>query len=210
MPDDQAVTDEGPARSEYLFAAFRTGHAAFVELLMSHREYLLKIINDEMPEKLRSHAGASDIVQDAIVNVVNMTTNRLFAVRTEDDLKSWLRRVGLNALKKEWRDQRRDRRDLLKAQPLPDGLDLKSSGLSPSSEYRRRERDDSIAQVIRDMPEADRLLFRLRYENRWSYMALAELLEGQASDAGRKRVQRRLDALVEEVAENPRIKDSGI
>jgi RNA polymerase sigma factor (sigma-70 family) len=193
-----------------LFAVFRRGYEAFGQLLEFHRKYLLKIINDEVDPHERGRAGGSDIVQTAFLNVVkhvNTTSNGLFAVDTKEDLKAWLRRVCKNAIYKEHDDQIREKRDVRREQPLPDGFEKKSEAQSPSSEFRQRENNEALQRAINDLPESDRVLFRLKSSHGWSDMALAELLDGRASDAGRMRIQRRLNKLLLRLADDPRIEE---
>lgn len=193
-----------------LFATFKAGYQALGQLLEQHRAYLLKIMSSEMDEQLRGREGGSDIVQDTFLNIfanLERATGGIFAVTADEDLRKWLRRVGLNALKKKIRDHGRKQRDYHQNQPVPDGFEQPASGPSPSSIYCQRERDEVLTQAINRLPEADRMLLRLYDWHDWTHMALAELLNGEKSDAGRMDVRRRLAKLYIQLGEDGSIQD---
>ncbi len=50
-----------------LFAVLRDSHQVLGQLLHSHRNYLLKIISEEIDSRLIARQGVSDIVQTAYV-----------------------------------------------------------------------------------------------------------------------------------------------
>ena len=195
-----------------LFAVFKSGYQALGQLLLWHREYLLKIIQEEMDPRLAPRQGASDIVQNAFLNVIShlqRATGGLFAVGADEDLRKWLRRVGRNALHREHRDEGREKANFRRDQQVPEGFDRPADDPSPSSICRGRERDELLGQAVAALPEADRLLLRLREWHGWTHEALAELLDGQKSPAGRMRVQRRLAELYFRLGEEGPIQDLG-
>jgi RNA polymerase sigma factor (sigma-70 family) len=195
-----------------LFAAFRAGYQALGQLLVEHRDYLLRIIHEEMDPRLAPRQGASDIVQNTFLNVIanlQRTTGGIFAVGADEDLRKWLRRVCRNALHREHRDEGRERGDFRRDQPVPEGFDQPGTGPSPSSIFCGRERDELLGQAVAALPEADRLVLRLREWHGWTHEALAELLDGQKSPAGRMRVQRRLAELYFRLGEEGQIQDLG-
>jgi RNA polymerase sigma factor (sigma-70 family) len=196
---------ETPAR---LLAALRDSYRLLGQLLDSHRGYLLKIIGEEIDPRLNRRQGVSDIVQNALLNVigkVHRDTEGLLAVGTEEDLRRWLRQIGLNALKQEIRDEGRDVRDFRNDEPNGEAVERPGCGPSPSSVVCGKERDELLLAAINALPEADRMLLRLREVHGWSYIALAELLDGEATDSGRVRMQRRLTQLRFELAEDDAI-----
>jgi RNA polymerase sigma factor (sigma-70 family) len=187
--------EQGTSAGE-LFAAFKAGYQALGQLLEQHREYLLKIVNDEIDSRLVPRQGASDIVQNAFLDILENLQRHFLAVGAEEDLPKWLRRVCANALKKEYRYESADKRDFRLDQTPPDGFDQQAGQASPSSTCGGRGRDALLGQAVNALPPQDRLLLRLREFHDWTYEALAELLDGQASDAGRMRMQRRLTQLL--------------
>jgi RNA polymerase sigma factor (sigma-70 family) len=193
--------------------ALQAGREALSELLEQHRSYLFTIINEEIDSQLAGRHGKSDILQSALLDVLEhyqrATQGLLTAATSEDDFRRWLAEVCRNALRKQHRDEGRDKRDFRREQPLPERFDQQAGEPSPSSLCRRHERDELLGKAVSELPEADRLLLRLRVWHDWTWGALAELLDGRESDAGRMRVQRRLTGLLFELGENIPIKDLG-
>jgi RNA polymerase sigma factor (sigma-70 family) len=197
---------ETPAQ---LLAALHGSHQLLGRLLDSHRNYLLKIISEELDPRLGRRQGASDIVQTALLNVIgkiHRETEGLLAVRTEDDLRRWLREISLRALRQEVRDERRELRDFRKEEPSSAEVEHPDDGPSPSRFVLEKERDEVLQAAINSLPEADRLLLRLYEFHEWTYMALAELLDGEATDSGRVRMHRRLTQCRFELGEDAAIK----
>jgi RNA polymerase sigma factor (sigma-70 family) len=188
--------DESAAQ---LFATFRAGYQALGQLLEQHRAYVLQIVNDEIDRRLAPRQGASDIVQNAFQNILEnlqRATGGLWAVAADEDLTTWLRRVALNALYNEHRYEGQQKRDFHRDQPVSQAADAPAGDRTPSSIVSAREQHELLRQTVNDLPEADRILLRLREVHDWGYKALAELLDGQESEAGRMRVQRRLTELL--------------
>ncbi|MCI0458754.1 MAG: sigma-70 family RNA polymerase sigma factor, partial [Gemmataceae bacterium] len=170
------------------------------------------IMNEEMDPRLRPREGASDIVQNAFLQILENLqrgTHGIFAVNTEEEFRRWLREVGLNALSKEHRDEGREMRDFRKVQPIPERFDQPAGDPTPSSIMARQEQDLLLEQAVNALPESDRMLLRLRVLHGWKHEDLAELLDGHRSDAGRKRVQRRLTELLYQLREVGPVQDQG-
>jgi RNA polymerase sigma factor (sigma-70 family) len=183
---------------EELAAALRESYQRLGSLLEANRGYLLRIIGEEIDPALKARHGTSDIVQTSLLRVLEhfqQATEGLFAVGSEEDLRRWLRRVTLNVLYRESRDERRGVRDLRKDEPIRDGVDHADAAPTPSSICIRKERDERLIEAVNALPEADRLLLRLRDQHDWTYIELAELLEGEPSEAGRVRMQRRVNRI---------------
>jgi RNA polymerase sigma factor (sigma-70 family) len=195
---------------DQLFIAFRDAYQTLGKLLEQHRHYLLKIIHEQIGPQLAAREGASDIVQTAFFNIIKNlqgATQGLFAVQDEQGLKNWLAKVAQNALRNEERNAGADRRDFHRDQPASTDLDQWPGGSSPSSICRGKERDELLGQAINALPEADRMLLRLSFWHNWTHLALAELLDGQESEPGRMRVQRRLKALIFDLGGDDSIQD---
>jgi RNA polymerase sigma factor (sigma-70 family) len=201
----------GPGPDD-LFAAFKAGYQALWQLFEQHRAYLRKIIDEEMPAELRRRSDVSDIIQEAHLDVVEHLAREgqgLFTVEQKEDLRRWLRRVGLNALRHQKRYEQEKMRHPGKEAELAEGIEPAGGGPSPSSLYRRGERDELVGQAVNALPEADRILLRLYVWHDWTYKALAELLDGRESDAGRMRVQRRLTERLLRLGEDATLQDLG-
>jgi DNA-directed RNA polymerase specialized sigma24 family protein len=184
-----------------LFAALRESYRLLGELLDRHRNYLLKIISEEaraIDPRLAARQGASDIVHTALTRILenfHRATEGVFAVGSEDDLRRWLRRVCLNTLAQEVRDEGRQVRDFRRDQPIPERFDGRDDGPSPSSACGLNERVELLREAVNALPESDRILLRLFLGHEWTYTGLAGLVSGEATDAGRVAMRRRLTQL---------------
>lgn len=67
------------------------GRFAPGELLNAYRPYLLCIANQELDSKIRPKVGASDIVQDSLLEAYQAIPG--FCGRTTVEFKSWLRQI---------------------------------------------------------------------------------------------------------------------
>jgi RNA polymerase sigma factor (sigma-70 family) len=204
--------EESPVTAAALFEVVKAGYQALGELLEQHRAYLRTIIRNEMTPQLLARADASDIVQEANLDVLEHVireTRGLFVVKQEEDLAAWLRRVCLNALLNKRRDEGRDRRDAGKDRPLAEGVDRPAATPAASSLFRERERNELLERAINRLDEPDRLLLRLRYWHDWSCPQLAALVDGELTEAGRVRMQRRLAELEFRLGEDDEIEKWG-
>jgi hypothetical protein len=107
------------------------------------RPYLLSVANDEIASDLTSKAGASDIVQDTMLEASRDIDQ--FDGQSEHELKGWLRRILRNNLANFVRsfktsDKRRINLEVSLDRDGPNGraeIDLAGSTLSPSGEAAR-------------------------------------------------------------------------
>ena len=117
-----------------LLATLRDSYQVLGQLLHSHRNYLLKIISEEIDSRLIARHGVSDIVQIAFVRVLEnfqRLTGGIFSIGTEEDLRKWLRQICLNALYQEYRDEGREIRDFRKDEPIQEGFEHQDSVTEP-------------------------------------------------------------------------------
>ena len=202
--------DSSQESAAELLATLRGSYQVLGQLLHSHRNYLLKIITEEIDSRLIARQGVSDIVQIAFVRVLESfqrLTEGIFSLGTEEDLRKWLRQICLNALYQEYRDEGRGIRDFRKDEPIKEGIEHEAIVSSPSSVLSQREREEMLVSAINGLPEADRMLLRLKDLHEWTYKSLAELLDGQETDAGRVRIQRRITRIRFELGQNDSLKD---
>ena len=202
--------DSSPESAAELLATLRGSYQVLGQLLHSHRNYLLKIITEEIDSRLIARQGVSDIVQIAFVRVLEnfqRLTDGIFSLASEEDLRRWLRQICLNTLYQEYRDEGRGIRDFRKDEPIQEGFEQVASVLSPSSVISQKEREDLLVNAINGLPEADRILLRLKDLHDWTYKSLADLLDGQETDSGRVRMQRRITQIRFELGQNDSLKD---
>ena len=180
------------------FADVHRGFQALGRLLHDHQGYLLAIANAELGDDLRGRLGGSDVVAVTFLRVfshLDAATSGLMSVGSEAQFRAWVRTVLLNALSNERRRETANVRDVTATGALPSGSVLADASPSPSSVGGRRERDEVVRRAVAGLPEADRLLMRLRFWHDWSFPDLDELLTGERTEAGSKAVSRRLDKL---------------
>jgi RNA polymerase sigma factor (sigma-70 family) len=202
--------DSSQESAAELLATLRGSYQVLGQLLNSQRNYLLKIITEEIDSRLMAREGVSDIVQLAFVRVLDnfqRLTGGIFSVGTEEDLRKWLRQICLNTLYQEYRDEGREIRDFRKDEPIQEGFEQESSVASPSSVIGQKEREALLVNAINELPESDRILLRLKDLHDWTYKSLAELIDGHESDSGRVRMQRRITEIRFELGQNDSLKD---
>ncbi len=147
--------------------------------------------------QLRS--GSSDIVQDTFLQVYQTVRRESSTVRIPEDrdgFRAWIRRISRNLFQSERRRDQSQTRDVRRTKSIDDGTDHDDGGQTPSKIVASSENEALLTEIVNTLSEADRMLLRLRYFNEWSHMDLAQLLEGEASNDGRMRVQRRIYRLL--------------
>ena len=197
MSSPLPVSENPDPAAESLFEAFQTGCRALAELLEQHRNYLMAIVSAEMLDEMKGRQGASDIVQDTFVAVLERIardTAGLWSVHAGENLRRWLRRFVLNTLNNVTSHETADKRDVHRERSAGiDGVDPAARSPSVTSMVRRSERDERVDQAIENLPnEADRLLIRLRFWYDVPFPELGVLLSGDATDASRQAASRRI------------------
>ena len=100
-------------------------------------------------------------------------------------------------------------RDFRKEQPIEAEVAPPDESPGPSSICARREQQELMAHAINALPEADRILLRLREWHDWTYAALAALIDGSETEKGRVRMQRRITQIRFELSRDPSLPDPG-
>src|SRR5436309_671969 len=90
------MADPGPDLEGWLTEARAGSQEALGQALEACRGYLLLVARREMGEELLAKGGASDLVQDTLLDAVRDFGR--FGGVTRDDLLRWLRRLLLNNL----------------------------------------------------------------------------------------------------------------
>jgi RNA polymerase sigma-70 factor (ECF subfamily) len=196
-----APSDEG---AHWLKAA-RESPDALGQALEACRGYLLLVAQRELGPQLNAKGGASDLVQETLLDAVRDFAR--FHGDSEGELLRWLRRLLLNNLAdftRQFREtsKRRIEREV-RLQSTDSSVErigeLVTSLPSPSSQLRADEERDAIRNVVDKLPEAYRRVIVLRYQDERSFEEIARLL-GVTANAARKlllraveRVQRELE-----------------
>lgn len=200
-PDEaRLLVGTGPERSRVLG-----------ELFQGHRERLMRMVNVRMDPRLRARVGASDVLQEAFVEVSRRVAEYL--AQPDVPFFIWLRfitaqklvalhRFHLGAKK---RDARRQvafaRRDFPAATSIALVDRLVAAGTTPTQAALRAEMRNQVEQALDRMRTGDREVLVLRhFEGLSNAEAATEL--GIGTSAASKRYVRaleRLQAILEEV-----------
>jgi RNA polymerase sigma-70 factor (ECF subfamily) len=165
---------------------------------------LLTVANQELPRELRAKLGASDVVQDTLLEAQRDLFQ--FAGQREEILLSWLRRMLLNNLANLRRSyQQTEKRQVAREISLegdPAGQELQqrlaAPGASPSSEAARNEEAGRVDRALARLPEHFRRVIELRYRDNKSFAEIGETL-GRSPEAVRKLWARAVERLQEEM-----------
>lgn len=190
-----------------LAAAQAGSPEALGQLLETYRAYLLRVAQRELDQMLRAKGGASDLVQDTLLNAVQGFER--FRGASEDDLRRWLRRLLLNNLVDHARRYRgAAKRDALREVAL--GAAETSSAVgpeppadtpTPSQEVMAAEEDAALHRALDRLPEDYRLVLLLREQEGLPYEEIGQLLE-LTPNAARKLWARALKRMQQEMAKS--------
>ncbi len=178
---------------------------ALGEVLEACRKYLLLVAERELAPELRGKGGASDLVQETLLDAVR--DFGCFRGETEEELLGWLRRLLHNNVADFARQYRETaKRQLARevsltadssagaAVPEPAGSDL-----SPSGQAVAGEEAEAVRSALARLPEEYRQVLLLRYQEELSFEEIGRLLNLTANAARKlwaragKRLQQELD-----------------
>lgn len=177
--------------------------AALAERLESARSELTREAVEKMSASLRSKLGASDIVQEAMLDASRRLDQ--FRGQSEAEWRGWLLAILRNRL-------RMIHRRFLVAGKRQAGLEIPinpnhssdtgrpnepvDQSASPIDKAARRELKARLLEALERLPEKDQHLVRWRHEEQWTFEQIADQL-GVSADAARKRWGRALIRLRE-------------
>lgn len=196
-PEAAALAAAGPRRSE-----------ALGELLEQHRRRLLKMVHLRMDPRLKTRVGASDVLQEAFVEVNERVEAYLEDPRMPFFL--WLRFITaqrLVALHRhhigaQKRDVRRQVDAGIPSASTPALVDhLMASGTSPTQGVAREETRIRMGAALDRMPAADREILVLRHFEELSNAETAQELGIEPPAASKRYVRalRRLKDMLDDV-----------
>jgi RNA polymerase sigma-70 factor (ECF subfamily) len=143
------------------------------------RSYLLLLARVRLDPMVRARVGASDVVQQTLLEAHRDRCQ--FQGRTVGEQAAWLRQILARNLANVVRDQRRDKREVARDQPLQAALNESASRLdgwlaaeqsSPSQQVDRHERAVRLAEALATLPENQREAVVLRH---WHGCSLVEI-----------------------------------
>jgi RNA polymerase sigma-70 factor (ECF subfamily) len=155
------------------------------------RGYLLKIAEQELDADLRGKLGASDVVQQTMMNAVRGFDG--FHGVTEAELLAWLRKLLLNNVISATRlyveaSKRQVSREISIDAGNSSGagnIDPSAGASTPSGQAIGREERDAVARAIERLPDDYRRVLHLRYEEGRSFEEIGDLM-GLTANAARK------------------------
>jgi RNA polymerase sigma-70 factor (ECF subfamily) len=149
-------------------------------LLERYRPYLLLLARSQLPPRLRAKLDASDIVQQTLLEA-HRDRDRFHDIDGAGRV-AWLRTILAHNLANAARDFDRDKRDVNREQSLEQALQASSArleawlsggGLSPSGQVERNEQLLRLAELLLELPEAQRQAVELRYLWGWTLKEIA-------------------------------------
>jgi len=180
------------ADAERWLAAARAGSPeALGQALDACRGYLLAVAGRELDPALRAKGGASDIVQETLLDACRDFDR--FHGTSADELLAWLHRIMHNNLIEFVRRFRgADKRDVRREVALPGGDSSEAPGAgvaagtaTPSAQASAREQSEALRQAVERLPEDYRRVIALRYTEKRSFEEIGQTL-GLSANAARK------------------------
>jgi RNA polymerase sigma-70 factor (ECF subfamily) len=190
------TTDKTSPSLDELLAAAAAGDAEAVEALMAdHRPELVRFVARQLGGDLRRRVDASDVVQEALAEVIRKLPAYLNAPSMPFEL--WLKETARERLIMERRRHTADKRAIVRE---THGLADASSGIpersaaraaSPSNLCRMQERATILDELIKQLPDDDEKIVRLRLFDGLPYIDVARILKIEC-DTARQRYGRAL------------------
>jgi RNA polymerase sigma-70 factor (ECF subfamily) len=167
---------------DWLPAARAGSSEALGNTLESCRRYLLWVARRELGSDLQAKAGASDLVQETLLDAGRDFAR--FHGGCEEELLAWLRRILLNNLSNFFRSYRGTAKRCVAAEvPLDDvdpsgehddGLTARSS--TPAEQAMEREQVQLLEEAVAKLPEDQRRLITLWHREEKSFEEIARIL----------------------------------
>jgi RNA polymerase sigma-70 factor (ECF subfamily) len=151
--------------------------------LERYRDYLRLLARLQLDPRLRARVDASDVVQQTFLQAHQALAE--FRGKTEPELAAWLRQVLARNLAHAVRDHGRDCRDVDRERSLAAAVEASSVRLegwlasqqsSPSQRAQRNEQILRLAQVLTNLPEAQREAVVLHYWQDWTTVEIGRHL----------------------------------
>ena len=175
---------------------------ALGQLVSRVYQYLIHIVRGEQNVCFQSKFGASDIVQQSMIEAHQ--SFQQFNGCTEVELRGWLRVIVLNNLIDNTRKYRLSSgRDVTRETSI-EGLNesLENSCNSPSCQIKRQESDEDLIDALQRLPERQRIVVVARHRYGHSYRQIAAEL-GTTEVAARKLWSRGIQNLKDSLLKTP-------
>ncbi len=158
--------------------------------------------HEKMASDLKGKDGASDIVQDAKVKA--FISIQAFKGEDPDEFVRWLRVILSNAAFDRRDYYQADKRDHRREQPIQSIADdsqnanLRGDTPTPSEFMSRKEDRERIEIAVLELPEEERKIIELRYQQYYSISQIADML-GLTYDAAEYRWYKAVQAIRDKV-----------
>jgi len=197
---DASICRTAQVELEAWIAAARGGdRAALARALMSFRDYLLLVANEEMGSTLRAKEGASDLVQETFLQAQQRISSYRGDSRSE--WRSWLRSILIRLMANKRRHfettaKRKAHREI----PIPEWAWLRAAASeeTPSSEVARREREAALVEALSRLPDHYQEVVIWHQRNRLTFEEIGRR-RGISAEAARKLWTRALCRLRKEL-----------
>jgi RNA polymerase sigma-70 factor (ECF subfamily) len=193
---------------QWLPAARAGSPEALGQLLDAYRAYLQLIAERELSPQLQAKGGASDLVQETLLDAVRGFEH--FHGNSVEELRKWLRRLLLNNLVSFARRYRgAGKRQVAREVALEagDSSGERGGGLaadtpSPSARAMASEQAAAIARALERLPDDYRRVLLLRYQEERSFEEIGRLMD-LTPNAARKLWLRAFKRLQQESGGSP-------
>jgi RNA polymerase sigma-70 factor (ECF subfamily) len=176
----------------------RGDERALEELIARDLPWLRNEAMRRMGSELRQRQEADDVVQQALVHVMQFGPR--FEVADEDHYRAILLRIVENTIRKMLRDSRRQKRSAGREEPLPSGsvVALAATATRPSAAADRNEQRAWLHLALELLDTDDREIVLQRQWHGQPFAAIGEQL-GINEDAARRRFERAVARLAQTV-----------
>jgi RNA polymerase sigma-70 factor, ECF subfamily len=190
---------------QQLLAARGGSEEALAWLLEKCRPYLLRIANEGLDADLRPKLGASDLVQQSVLEAHCDFAG--FQGMTQEELLAWLRRIlhhNLADARRHYRETERRRlgRELLLSDSTQAALreGLVSNATPPLERAILSEQSAALEQALRRLSPEQQQVLAMRYDEGRSFAEIGAAL-GRSEEAVKKFWMRAVRRLREEMRE---------
>ena len=199
IPSERAVdvSMDTEVKFDVLMAKARGGDAIAAGLLVeNYRKYLLLIANKDFDKNLQAKIGASDIVQESMMQAQNKIHQ--FKGKTENEWRGWLRAILNNDLtncRRKYSTKKRNTHQEVNIQDQSEvARGLADDHLTPSSEAVKIEKAKILAAAIAKLDSNYKDVIQLRNFEQKSFEEIGPLMN-RSPDAARKLWARAIELL---------------
>lgn len=200
------MSTPGSDAEGWLPAAQAGSKDALAQMLEAYRGYLLLIATQELDPALRAKGGASDLVQETILEAYKDFAGFQGG---EEELLAWLRRLLRNNLSNFARRYRDTGKRLMSVEiSLDDGSSshpaqpLADADPTPSEHAMANEQAEAVERALKRLPDVYREVILLRYREELSFEEISRVM-GRSANAVEKLWLRAIERLRQEMEQAP-------